>query len=71
MLPAQEQLVDEAEPRYADGSGTDEVTYRVTLPAGVDAAGLTVRATLYYQALPPYYLMNLFRTAPDGPATRR
>jgi hypothetical protein len=59
------------DPRYADGSGSDEVTYRIALPAGADAAGLTVRATLYYQALPPYYLMNLFRTAPDGPATRR
>jgi hypothetical protein len=59
------------DPRYADGSGTDEVTYRITLPAGVEAVGLTVRATLYYQALPPYFLMNLFRTAPDGEATRR
>jgi hypothetical protein len=59
------------DPRYADGSGSDEVTYRVTLPAGMDAAGLTVRATLYYQAMPPYYLHNLFTTAPDGPATRR
>ena len=59
------------DPQYADGSGTDEVTYRITLPAGIDADSLTVRATLYYQALPPYYLMNLFKTAPDGEATRR
>lgn len=59
------------DPRYADGSGTDEVTYRITLPTGIDAAGLMVRATLYYQAMPPYYLRNLFETAPDGPATRR
>jgi hypothetical protein len=59
------------DPHYADGSGTDEVTYRITLPASVDTAGLTVRATLYYQALPPYYLMTLFRTVPDGPATQR
>lgn len=57
--------------RYADGSGSDAVTYRITLPAGVDAAGLTVRATLYYQSMPPYFLNNLFTTAPDGPATRR
>ena len=41
------------------------------LPAGVDPARLQVRATLYYQAVPPYYLRNLFETAPDGPATRR
>ena len=59
------------DPRYADGSGSDEVTYRVELPAGVDASKLRVRATLYYQAMPPYYLRNLFTTAPDGPATQR
>ncbi len=60
-----------ADPRYADGSGSDEVTYRVELPAGLDPTKLRVRATLYYQAMPPYYLRNLFTTAPDGPATRR
>ncbi|MBV9122376.1 MAG: hypothetical protein JO112_03310 [Planctomycetes bacterium] len=59
------------DPRYADGSGSDEVTYRIELPRGVDPGRLRVRATLYYQALPPYYLRNLFETAPDGPATRR
>ena len=59
------------DPRYADGSGSDEVTYRIDLPAGVDPARLQVRATLYYQAIPPYFLRNLFETAPDGPATRR
>ena len=59
------------DPRYADGSGSDEIVYDVTLPAGVSAEGLTVKATLFYQALPPYYLENLFATAPDGPATRR
>jgi hypothetical protein len=59
------------DPRYADGSGTDEVTYRIALPAGVAATGLTVQATLYYQALPPYYLASLFGTTADEPATRR
>jgi hypothetical protein len=58
-------------PRYADGSGSDEVTYRIELPGAVDPAGLQVRATLYYQAMPPSFLRNLFETAPDGPATRR
>jgi hypothetical protein len=58
-------------PRYTDGSGSDEVTYRIELPNSVDAARLQVRATLYYQALPPSFLRNLFETAPDGPATRR
>ena len=60
-----------ADPRYRDGSGSDEVRYRVDLPAGVDPARLQVRATLYYQAIPPYYLRNLFESTPDGPATRR
>jgi hypothetical protein len=59
------------DPDYGDGRGTDRVTYRMTLPAGVDAATCTVRATLYYQATPPYYLDQRFRAAPDGEATRR
>ena len=63
--------VAKRDPRYADGSGSDEVTYRITLPAGVDVHGLRVRATLYYQAIPPYFLQSLFETAPDGPATQR
>jgi len=60
-----------ADPKYADGSGSDEVTYRIELPADTDPARLRVRATLYYQAMPPYYLRNLFTTSPDGPATQR
>ena len=66
-----------ADPRYADGSGSDAVIYRVDLPAstgtgaGLDSGRLRVRATLYYQAIPPYFLRNLFEAAPDGPATRR
>jgi hypothetical protein len=59
------------DPRYRDGSGSDEVTYRVELPEGVDAGRLVVEATLYYQAIPPYFLQSLFQTAPDGPATQR
>ena len=47
------------------------MTYRIGLPPGTDASRLEVRATLYYQALPPYFLRNLFATAPDGPATQR
>ena len=59
------------DPLYLNGSGTDSIQYKVSLPAGVDADNLTVRATLYYQALPPYFLNNLFVTAPEGEATRR
>jgi hypothetical protein len=60
-----------SDPHYADGSGSDQVTYSVELPGDIDPARLRVRATLYYQAVPPYYLRNLFETAPDAPATRR
>ena len=61
----------DADPRYNDGSGSDEVVYRIELPGDVDPSRLEVRATLYYQAVPPYFLRNLFETTPDGPATRR
>ena len=63
--------VAKLDPRYGDGSGSDEVIYRVALPKGVDAKRLKVKATLFYQAIPPYFLQSLFETAPDGPATRR
>jgi hypothetical protein len=58
------------DPRYADGSGSDQVVYRVELPRG-SPDRLQVRATLYYQAMPPYFLRNLFESGADGPATRR
>jgi hypothetical protein len=54
-----------------NGSGTDVVRYVVTLPKGLDPTKLTVRATLYYQSIPPFYLNMRFTEAPDGPATRR
>jgi hypothetical protein len=56
---------------YEDGQGTDRITYRVTLPPGVDAARCTVQATLYYQAIPPSYLNDRFKAAPNGAATQR
>ncbi len=55
------------DPAYSDGSGTDTVTYRVTLPDGFDAAKLSVRATLYSQAWAPYYLKDRFTNVPAGP----
>ncbi|QEL20773.1 cytochrome P460 family protein [Limnoglobus roseus] len=63
--------VASADRDYATGSGGDEVTYQIELPRAIDVTDLEVRATLYYQALPPYYLRNLFAAAPDGPATAR
>ena len=59
------------DPRYGDGSGSDEVAYRIALPQGAEGSPLKVRATLYYQSMPPYYLRNLFENGADGPATRR
>jgi hypothetical protein len=59
------------DPRYIDGSGSDTVRYRIALPNDVDATTLQVQVTLHYQAIPPYFLHNLFQTSPDGEATRR
>ncbi|MDQ3472689.1 MAG: hypothetical protein M3447_03025 [Acidobacteriota bacterium] len=55
---------------YANGSGTNVVRYEVPLQ-GLNLAKLTVKATLYYQSIPPYYLNDRFREAPNEPATRR
>lgn len=59
------------DPDYADGSGTDTVRYSVTLPSGLNPANLSVRATLNYQSIPPYFLAMRFKEAPDGPGTQR
>ena len=59
------------DPDYVDGEGTDRITYRINLPPGVDSSLVTVQATLYYQAIPPYYLNDRFKAAPTGAATQR
>lgn len=59
------------DPRYTDGSGTSLTRYEVALPPGVNPNNLSVRATLYYQSIPPHYLHDRFTQAPDYPATRR
>jgi hypothetical protein len=56
------------DPRYADGSGTDAVQYRIPLTEVPGAARITVG--LYYQSIPPYYLNERFDTA-SGPETTR
>lgn len=55
---------------YQDGSGISVVTYSVPLP-GIDPDAVTLKATLYYQSIPPYYLKMRFEQAPDYPATKR
>ncbi|SNT73834.1 hypothetical protein SAMN05444959_10614 [Paracoccus seriniphilus] len=52
-------------------AGRDELTYRITLPESIDPREVTVSTTLYFQAIPPYYLKQRFETAPAGPATQR
>jgi hypothetical protein len=60
------------DPDYQDGkAGTDNITYKIKLPAGVDASKCKVQATLYYQTIPPYYLNQRFTAAPNGDATKR
>ncbi|MBN9416830.1 hypothetical protein ABS71_08825 [bacterium SCN 62-11] len=58
-----------SDPDFTDGTGSDTIEYLAQLPAGV-ARPLQVRATVYYQAIPPRYLKDRFTQA-QGPATRR
>jgi hypothetical protein len=60
-----------SDPSYMDGSGSDTVRYEVALPKGLDPKSLSVRATLYYQSIPPYFLNHRFSEVPNGPATKR
>lgn len=57
------------DPRYHDGSGLDDLLYRVPLRAILDAA--SVEARLHYQSIPPYYLRDRFERAPNGVETQR
>jgi hypothetical protein len=62
------------DPAYQNGSGTSLVRYEIPLsqlPKGVDLSKLAVKATLYYQSIPPYYLMQRFEQAPTGRGTQR
>jgi hypothetical protein len=52
------------------GGGGDEVTYAVPLE-DVKGKPASVRATLYYQAIPPSYLQDRFCTTPKAPDTSR
>lgn len=56
--------------RYQDGSGSDVTTYQIKIPEDSNPKDLKVEATLYYQAIPPYFLKNIFELS-DGPAAKR
>ena len=64
-----------ADPDYQDQGpgfpGKDTLEYRVQLPPGLDVSGLMVKATMYYQAIPPSWLRQRFSQAPEGEATKR
>jgi hypothetical protein len=67
-LPGDEQL----DPDYTDPqrAGADQIAYVVPLDAATLARVARVRATLYYQATPPYYLQERFQDATVGPGNK-
>ena len=48
--------------------GSDTTRYEMTLPANA-GADLQLRVTVYYQAIPPYYLAQRFARGAAGPAS--
>ncbi|MCP8898064.1 hypothetical protein [Gilvimarinus xylanilyticus] len=63
------------DPDYRDQGmgfvGKDSLQYRIDLPQEYRGKPLKVEATMYYQAIPPYWLKQRFDLAPEGEATRR
>ncbi|MBS1913001.1 MAG: cytochrome P460 family protein [Bacteroidetes bacterium] len=57
------------DPQFMNGTGTDVITYAIDLPSIPEGGWVT--ATMYYQAIPPSYLMDRFTIVPDGKATQR
>ena len=55
------------DPEWQDGSGTDVLTYKITLPDHYDPKKVKVRVRLYSQAWAPYYLKDRFTDIPLGP----
>ena len=60
----------ESDPDYANGKGIDRIRYQIELPPEVDPANVSVRASLMYQSIPPYFLSQRFRIG-KGEATKR
>jgi hypothetical protein len=55
--------VDESSnPGYFDGTGSSVLAYEIPLSVGAK----TVTATIYYQTIPPYYLLQRYTGAPQG-----
>lgn len=51
--------------------GGDSFEYRIELPKKYKAKNVSVEATLYFQAIPPYWLKQRFDLAPNGEGTKR
>jgi hypothetical protein len=51
--------------------GQDQIIYEIDLPKTVNLKNLTVRATMYNQSIPPFWLHQRFTLAPNQPATKR
>jgi hypothetical protein len=74
-LGANHELADDVSPVAVDDDpdyqtgGADTVTYRVPL-AQLRGRAVAVRATLYYQATPPYYLQDRFCTSRSEDTSR-
>lgn len=59
------------DPDYVNGSGVDSLSYEVALSDLGGKQPAEVRATLYSQSTPPFYLQDRFCTRPDGEDTQR
>jgi len=58
----------ERDPNFV--GGRDTLTYRIPL-ASLPGKPVSVKATLYYQAIPPFYLQDRFCTTGNQPDTQR
>jgi hypothetical protein len=58
-----------ADPDYSGSvlSGDDSIEYRISLTQPALSQARSVQATLVYQTIPPYYLMQRFESAAAGP----
>jgi hypothetical protein len=67
--PVGTNVGDDYDPNYQNGCGCRVVRYQLPL-TGALANAAQVRATLYYQSIPPYYLRQRAEDA-SGPDTAR
>jgi hypothetical protein len=68
LPPADAQSPGASDPDFVGGS--DSLTYRVPL-RDLSGEPASVKATLYYQAIPPFYLQDRFCTTGNQPDTQR